>query len=103
MKIELGLESHSPAKRPFLTAFSQTYGPTKIEDLGTCQASTLFRNLGRFFCLLYTGDTRVTMCNVLAVNHNFIAGHSPGRIKIYIFITALCISKEELNKSEVEK
>ena len=55
MKIEILLESHPPVKLPFLTAFSKTNGRTKIEELGTWQASILFKNPWRFFFVLYRG------------------------------------------------
>ena len=55
VKIELGLESHPLAKQPFLTAFCKTHGPTKLEELGTWQASILFRILWPFFFVLYRG------------------------------------------------
>ena len=45
MKIEILLESDPPVKLPFLTAFSKTNEPNKMEELGTWQASILFKNV----------------------------------------------------------
>ena len=54
-KFNLDLKASLRTKRPFLTAFSKRNGPTKIEKLGTWQDSIWFRNLWRFFSVLYRG------------------------------------------------
>ena len=51
VKTDLGLESQSPPKWPFLTVFSKTYDPTKIDVLGTLKDSILFQMPHSYFFL----------------------------------------------------
>ena len=54
MNIDLGLKIKSLPKCPFLNVFSKAYRPTKVDVLGW-EVSILFRNLWRFFFVLYWG------------------------------------------------
>ena len=55
VKDELDFESQPPPLQQFLTEITKNNSPTKIEKLGTWQASILFINLWRFFLILYRG------------------------------------------------
>ena len=51
----MGLEIQSLSKCPFLNVFSKNYCPTKVDVLGNWEVSILFRDLWRFFFVLYRG------------------------------------------------
>ena len=53
VNFDLGLEIQSLPKCPFLTVFSKTYFPTKVDVLGPWEVSILFRNAWHFFFALY--------------------------------------------------
>ena len=55
VKIDLGLEIQSLSKRPFLNVFSKMYCPTNVDVLGNWEVRTLFKNVWRFFFVLYRG------------------------------------------------
>ena len=55
MKTDLGLEIQSVPKCPFLTVFSKSYRPTKVNVLGNWEVSIFFRNLWRLFFVFYWG------------------------------------------------
>ena len=75
MTVELLLDSHPLVKLPLLTAFSKTNIPTKIEGLCTRQVSILFKNMWRFFFVLYQGTLG---CFLM-----YLKLHQSGRQHIY--------------------
>ena len=56
MQVQLGFESQLQLKRPFLTPFNKTNGPTKVEKLGTWKTIFDLEIHGHFF--LYQGTLR---------------------------------------------
>ena len=60
VNLNLGLKIQSLPKCPFLTVFSKTYRPTKVDVLGPWEAGILFRNLWRFFFCFIPGYPKLT-------------------------------------------
>ena len=64
LKIDLGLKIKSLPKFRFLNVFSKTYRPTKVKVLGNRKVCIFFRNLWRFFFVLYRGTLNLLLMSL---------------------------------------